>query len=176
MQVENRVNALCMVCESLERHRAIYLGFQKEFSNKNLRILHICPNSCWKYVFKTNKYYTTMRHDARQTPFIRDSFDIIIAVHIMEHIVEDDIVFGEFNRILDKGGFLIAPVPLRGEKTIELELPHTPERMLKAFGNSDHCRQYGKQDYTDLMEEYFDVGIIGDHYEEIHYGRSRKNE
>ena len=148
LPVDTRKHAMCPVCRSLERHRLMYLLFKDLFANKDLRILHVYPQYCWNWVFKDHPFYCIMRHDIQSTPFAGKNFDIVIAVHIMEHVDFESAALDEIKRILDDNGKAILPVPLQvhREKTFRLDLPYTKKEMMEKCGNPDHRRVYG-QDY-----------------------------
>jgi SAM-dependent methyltransferase len=49
--------------------------------------------------------------DATQMPFADDSFDIVIAAEVMEHIPADQVAIGEVARVLRPGGVAAVTVP-----------------------------------------------------------------
>jgi ubiquinone/menaquinone biosynthesis C-methylase UbiE len=49
--------------------------------------------------------------DAMRLPFRHNSFDLIIALDILEHLSDDAAALREFRRVLKPGGFIIATVP-----------------------------------------------------------------
>jgi SAM-dependent methyltransferase len=49
--------------------------------------------------------------DARSLPHVSDSFDAIICLDVMEHIVEHDAVASEIHRVLRSGGKFLISVP-----------------------------------------------------------------
>lgn len=51
------------------------------------------------------------RADATRLPFANDSFDVITAFDLIEHIPNDRDILSEMQRILRPGGFLLATVP-----------------------------------------------------------------
>ena len=53
---------------------------------------------------------TFLRMDATSIPFAEE-FDLIGAFDVLEHIVEDEIVLGQFHRALVRGGGLLLTVP-----------------------------------------------------------------
>lgn len=50
-------------------------------------------------------------YDGHKLPFDSQSFDIILSTQVFEHIEHFNDVFGELERVLKKGGFLIITVP-----------------------------------------------------------------
>ena len=49
--------------------------------------------------------------DAMRLPFRDDSFDVIVALDILEHLPDDEAALAEFQRVLSPGGRVIATVP-----------------------------------------------------------------
>ncbi len=82
------------------------------------------------------------------------SFDCIICNHVLEHIVDELKAMRELHRVLKPGVWAILQVPmsLTLEKTYEdLDITEPNERE-KAFGRSDHVRNYGS-DYKATPEQ-----------------------
>lgn len=52
-----------------------------------------------------------IRTDASNLPFLSESYEIIVALDLLEHLQDDKITLGEFNRVLKEDGFLIISVP-----------------------------------------------------------------
>ena len=48
---------------------------------------------------------------AEALPFPDQTFDMVAAVELLEHMKDDEKVLGEFSRVLKKGGFLFLTVP-----------------------------------------------------------------
>lgn len=90
-----------------------------------------------------------------------ESFDIIICSHVLEHVPDDVKAMSEFHRVLKKNGWAILLVPIAAmDKTYEDFSIVTEAGRLKAFGQSDHVRKYGK-DYIDrLRSAGFNVTVI----------------
>jgi glycosyltransferase involved in cell wall biosynthesis len=75
------------------------------------------PNTiCYDFVVKKLRYLKNMNlpvvaGNMDQIPFRDKEFDIVICSSILEHIPENKFDFGEINRILKDGGYLIISVP-----------------------------------------------------------------
>lgn len=97
-----------------------------------------------------------------------DSVDVFICSHMLEHIPEDRKAMRELHRVLRPDGFGIVLVPLIPgvNETHEDPSYHTIELRWKYFGDGDHVRQYGKQDFLDrLAGAGFAVDPLGiDHF------------
>lgn len=86
--------------------------------------------------------------------FDDNTFDFIIANHVLEHILDEAKAISELKRILKDNGKIILSFPLCTDmKTYEDSSITTPEGRLKAFGQTDHVRLYGT-DYKERLESY----------------------
>jgi len=101
-RVHPRENALAPDSMSLERHRLIWLYLKEKtnFFTDKQKFLHMAPEYCFLRLFKKleNIDYVTgdlvspwaeHHFDAHAIPFEDNSFDIVMANHLLEH-VEDD--------------------------------------------------------------------------------------
>jgi SAM-dependent methyltransferase len=155
----NRPFALCPNCGSAERHRLQFLAMSElrttvDFSQ--LSLLHIAPERAMGEILKSwFGSYVTADLDPNGVDFQLDltaadlpdnSYDVLYASHVLEHIPADDKALAEIARILRPGGFAILPVPLVGEHTIEYASPVRAE-----FG---HVRAPG-YDYYERFDHYF---------------------
>jgi SAM-dependent methyltransferase len=161
-----REDAICTHCGSLERHRFVWLYFQKLtnlFNNKQKKILHVAPESCFvpplkKYFGKdyiTADLYSPradVKMDITDIKYPDNYFDVIYCSHVLEHVQDDKKAMREFHRVLKKDGWAMLLVPITAEKTYEDPSITDPEERLKAFGQRDHVRCYGL-DYIDRLKE-----------------------
>nr|WP_272211583.1 class I SAM-dependent methyltransferase [Marinicella sp. W31]MDC2877478.1 class I SAM-dependent methyltransferase [Marinicella sp. W31] len=76
-------------------------------------------------------------------PFPVDYADVLLALHVLEHIPEDRKAMAEIARVLAPTGIAILQVPLSGsDMTDEETLETTGEREARS-GQADHVRLYG---------------------------------
>lgn len=161
-----RDNALCPRCLALERHRLmwIFLNEKTDFFNKNLKVLHIAPEQCFFKRFKSlpNLDYTTgdlespiadVHFDVQEIPFEKETFDVVICNHVLEHVDDDHKAMSELHRILKPGGFAILQVPQDDKNPNTLEDPSVtdPKERERLFLQKDHVRLYGL-DYADRLK------------------------
>ena len=132
--VNPRDNALCPNCDSLERHRLLWL-FLKAKTNllkDNLKVLDIAPTKgiSEKIKFMPNIDYLSidlnsplaMRHmDITALNLDDNTFDFVICCHVFEHIPNDRKAMTEILRVLKPGGWAILQVP------IDIKLKRTHE-------------------------------------------------
>ncbi len=165
-RIQMRENALCPKCQSLERHRLMWLYLQREtdFFTAPHKVLHIAPEACFVERFKQLpqlEYYTAdlespwadIKMDIRQMPLEDNSFDIVFCNHVLEHIDDEQQALRELYRILRPGGWALLQVPINYELEHTFEDPsiQSPEEREKYYGQSDHVRQYGR-DYPQRLE------------------------
>lgn len=171
--VNKRNNARCHNCGSLERHRLVWKYINdKKLLNKSLSILHFAPEKVFYDIFSMasginyfpcdlmpDKYNHNgktqiIKADITNIPFDSNQFDFILCNHVLEHIPDDNLAMSELFRVLKKGGKGIFQVPIDNnrENTYEDFSITSPEGRLKAFGQHDHVRWYGR-DYKNKLEK-----------------------
>lgn len=168
-----RVNALCQSCESLERHRFLWLFLQQKtrfFQAPPQKMLHVAPEGVLEKKFRAHLgdgYITADLFDPKcdvvmdvcDIQFPENTFDTIYCSHVLEHIHDDRKAIREFYRVLKRGGWAILLVPIFGRVTIEDPSITDPEERRRLFGQGDHVRAYGQDYPSRLQEEGFDVHI-----------------
>ena len=82
----------------------------------------------------------------------RESFDLIICYHILEHIDNDIKAMNELWRILTKGGYCIIQTPFKEGEIYENNAITSPKEREKHFGQSDHVRVYSINGLTKRLE------------------------
>lgn len=163
--VKSRENALCPNCLSLERHRLLwlYLNNRTNLFKDNLRFLHIAPELCFISKFKKagNLTYHTadlespwadIHLNVEEMPLEDESYDVIMANHILEHVENLDKALKEIYRVLKKGGWaiLLSPINPERETTYADSSITEPLEREKHFGQKDHLREFG-QDYVEVL-------------------------
>lgn len=172
--VNIRTHVQCPTCGSLERHRLLYLLFQKRFSylleKTKINLLHFAPEKLFYNYFleheninyfpvdiDSNTYEKQNIHikqevDMQDIPYNNDTFDFIYNCHVLEHVPDDLKAMGELYRVLKRDGVCITMVPLSNIKeTFENPEYNTPELRRKYYGQEDHLRIYGL-DFIDKLE------------------------
>ncbi|MBM3178652.1 MAG: methyltransferase domain-containing protein [Bacteroidetes bacterium] len=170
-RLRSRKNALCPGCQSLERHRLIWLYLQEktDFFTKSNDVLHIAPENCFMDSFRSrhgNRYVTAdiespladVKMDIHKMPFGDQQFDFVLCNHVLEHVDDDLIALREIKRVLKPGGKAILQVPFFKpvpDKTFSDAAVTDPREREKLFGQSDHIRRYG----LDYAERIRSVGL-----------------
>jgi len=171
----NRQNAQCPSCKSLERHRFVVYFFYKNNINFE-KTLHIAPEQQLSKLFTSiSKNYICGDIDPKRykNPNIiymdvtniqfKNEFDCIFASHILEHIIDDRKAMKEIYDALVFNGIFIALVPQKFslKTTYEDSTIITENDRLKHFGQKDHVRWYG----LDFSQRLKEAGF----YIKIHY-------
>jgi len=170
-------HTICPYCESQVRHRLLWAVLTDDNSQqKNIltdkKILHVAPELFFRKKIKrlTPQYYTAdkLEGDFRYSrlDYITDisnmdmihsdSFDIVIALDVLEHVKNDMAALSEIKRILKQNACFIVTVPQSDlyENTLEdLEINDPKEREAR-FGHQNHYRIYGN-DFFFKLKEYF---------------------
>lgn len=162
----------CPVCYANMRTRLVwfYLSSECKF-NERTKLLHLAPEmgiywnlSASKTVdyivgdINPNRYPWALgicRVDITDMHSYPDaSFDVILANHILEHVPDDKRALSEILRVLRPGGCAILQVPIsmRNEHTLEDLAITTPREREQTYGQFDHLRLYGHQDFPCLLE------------------------
>ncbi len=164
--INERPNAQCPKCLSLERHRLLwmFLGVNTDlFKKEKLRILHFAPEKCISERLKKlpNIEYVSADLDSGKADFImdikeipskNDNYDAVLCCHVLEHIPDDIKAMKELYRILKPDGWAVLQVPIGRKKTFEdRDISSWAERE-NIYGQGDHYRIYGL-DYLDRLRD-----------------------
>lgn len=150
-----RSHACCPECFALERHRlqfALIRDVFESIDHSKTSFLHFAPESALRKLFSSmfDDYQTAdlfrtdvdYNVDIQNLPFADESFDVVYASHVLEHIPDDHKAITEIHRILKPNGLAILPVPIMGLQTIEYDAPDPLQ--------DDHVRAPG----IDYFERY----------------------
>ena len=107
----------CPSCGSLERHRAVWLYFERftDLFTRKVKMLHAAPEPCLMQRLRSQpnidylsidlKMPSAMAHmDLTDLDLSNDAFDVVYASHVLEHIPDDRKAMREFVRVLKPGG------------------------------------------------------------------------
>jgi len=82
----------------------------------------------------------TLYDDMTRTALLPNSFDVIVAVEVLEHVEDDDLFVRNVARTLRHGGWFVMTTP-NGDAT---PIPH----------NADHKRHYRREQLTKLLSTH----------------------
>jgi hypothetical protein len=162
-----RANAHCPRCGSLERHRLLWLFFQRETDlfRSSLRVLCVAPEYLFQKRLRAlprldylsidlDSPLAMEKADITALPYADGSFDVILCNHVLEHIPDDHRAMSELCRVLRPGGWAVLQTPVDKERAATFEDPgvESPEERARLFGQTDHVRIYGR-DYPDRLRQ-----------------------
>lgn len=176
-----RQDVLCPFCRSLPRHRILAMWFERHLDLlRSSSTLYFAPDYCELiWIDRRNVSCTTadlfrkedLRLDIQDTHLADESYDLIVANHVLEHVDDFRKALKELHRILKWGGSFICSFPMDPKIDLVDEDPSiiTPDERIKRFGQYDHKRVFGMNADRLLTESGFKVEIIdgNDYPEEI---------
>ena len=164
---------VCPNCGSQVRHRLLTATLDSESKHTELAeenllsgkdILHFAPErQLRERVRASSKKYVTadydrgdcdLKLDMSSMPSVAgESFDIIIACDVLEHVPDDLAAMRELHRILRPGGTAILSVPQMDPTATTDADPSVsdPTERERRFGQKDHVRMYG-DDFIDRLK------------------------
>ena len=160
------LNDQCPTCGSLMRQRAVtlYLRDVLRIPERGGDILHVGPASSvrgWLVSFPKVQYVSVdlnspladVKGDITDLPFADDSYDLIVCLHVLEHVQDDRKAISELHRVLRPGGKAVIQVPPSPfEETLEDPTVTEPAERERRYGQYDHVRLCGS-DYLQRLEE-----------------------
>ena len=165
-----RPHSRCPGCNSLERHRLLWVSLARLQAqgvlSKGGRLLHIAPEACLAKILRKDFEYVSVdicapeaqiRTDIGALCFSDQCFDAIICNHVLEHVPDDRRALSELHRVLKQGGWGSIQVPMKGDETQENPAVIDPAERQRLYGQADHVRQYGDDFRARLREAGFDV-------------------
>lgn len=165
------VDSYCPRCNSKARHRRdwLFLRDRTPFFKAKLTVLEIAP--WWSYGRRFSKAenlryfaidlnpaapFVTVAGDVTSIPAPTCYFDVVVCIHVLEHVEDDRKAMAEIFRVLKPGGWALITVPLLlDEPTREDPSVTTPADRQRLFGEKGHVRYYGR----DIEERLAAAGL-----------------
>ena len=160
-----RNNARCPRCYSLDRERQILAVLMQMELPSTCRVLHVAPeknlnaslrrlitdsvSECDLLPDKYSWAKNISRQDLTQLTYEDQTFDLVVANHVLEHIPDDVAAFREIHRVLRPGGHAILQVPY-SDALAEIDEDLTnfdPDHQLSRFGQVSHVRIYTRTEF-----------------------------
>ncbi len=159
-----RQDARCPQCGALERHRLLWLYLKMRtdlFDGRSKKVLHIAPEQCFEPLLRKSLgdgYITAdlynpkamVKMDITNIDYYKETFDVILCSHVLEHVDDDKKALREFWRVLKHNGRAFIMVPITAEVTFEDPTIVDPKKRFIVFGQEDHVRRYG-HDFVDRL-------------------------
>jgi len=167
------INFSCPRCWSHDRERHLFLYMDAEglFDKcHGAKILHFAPE-VWlskkiislspDHYVKADLYPASLdieKVNMLNIQYHDESFDFVIANHILEHVGDDIKALSELYRVLKPGGMAILQTPYSARLKHTFCDPGIDDEAsrLEAYGQEDHVRLYG----LDLFDRIESVGFI----------------
>ena len=169
----HRADALCPVCECLERDRCGWLFLQRHtdlFNGVRKRFLHIASE--WElgrrikwtrsidYLSADLRPIAMAVMDLTDIHFPDNTFDVIYCSHVLSEIPDDRKALTELQRVLKPTGWAILQVAIRGDITTEISPTITPEERERVYGDAYYVRMFGRDYPCRLKEAGFAVSTV----------------
>lgn len=170
---DGRPSAGCPQCGSLERHRFLQLmgpllrgrWVPETRPFERTALVEVAPSSAtlpFRRLFGNSKTVDAdPQADGRvvdivasltDLPFPGDYADVLLALHVLEHIPDDRKAMAEIARVLAPTGVAVLQVPLSDRDTTDEAVLDTPEERVARYGQADHVRLYGNDFFARLNE------------------------
>lgn len=148
-----RADAICPVCDAVERHRFTWSFFEQRtdlFHNQPKRMLHVAPEPAFERRLRNLPHlnyrtadpqdqHVDLKLDITAIPLPDDSFDVIHCSHVLEHIQEDEQAMRELARVLAPGGWATILVPIIAEQTFDDRSVTDPEERARLLVSGTTC-------------------------------------
>lgn len=149
----------CPFCGSIDKHRWIWEVIEEEIKEfgklHRIKVLHFAPEeSIKKRLMGCAEFQidylsgdivegrADMIVDMTDIPFENETFDLIVASQVLEHIPNEKKALEELKRVLKRTGKVILSIPC------DFELDETKEDL--TLGEKERQRQYGQYDHVRL--------------------------
>ncbi len=165
----------CPRCNAKARHRrhCLYLASHPELFAAPVRMLEIAPWRALAEWFRARPEVSyigldraqtgsqvTLVGDASAIPLVNECCDMVVCIHVLEHVSDDRKAIAELFRVLRRGGHAIISVPLRlDQPTFEDPSVTDPNERQRLFGEAEHVRYYGMDFSARLLAAGFHVDI-----------------
>ena len=165
MQTALNGNNICPKCGSTDRNRSVFYYINKHVRvDKKMSVLHFSPTNTLRKVLSklfdenyissdySNEFKADVSYDIKNIPLDKGSTNIIICMHVLEHIENDTRAMHELYRILSGDGICLIQTPFKQGGTYENQNIKTPEERKLHFGQEDHVRIYSADDLKLRLE------------------------
>mgnify|MGYP001056066047 CR=1 FL=1 len=163
----------CPRCGAHDRERHLFMYLERTRLLESMHeksVLHFAPERhlgrrialatpiryvpCDLYPSSSN----VQRVDMLNIPYGDESFDLVIANHVLEHVDDDLKALAEIHRVLKPGGHAILQTPYSAKLHHTWQDPgiDTDAARLQAYGQADHVRLFGR----DIFTRFQSTGLV----------------
>ena len=164
---------LCPVCACNDRERHLFLYLKGLGLMEKMRaraVLHFAPegrvaaiiNQLEPSLYVKADLFpsdpSVRKIDMLDIPFADNTFDFVIASHVLEHVSDDQKALSEVRRVLKPKGVAVLQTPYSEvlEKTFSDPGVQTEVARTVVYGQADHLRLYGR----DIFERFSAAGFV----------------
>lgn len=168
-------NFSCPTCGAHDRERHLFLYLDSVGIWKGLpgfAVLHFAPekrlsklivDAAPKRYVRADLYPTDRsieKVDMLNMPYPSESFDLVMANHVLEHVDDDRKALSEIRRVLKPRGIAILQTPFAAKLRATFSDAGIDDDAgrLQAYGQEDHVRLYG----ADIFERFAESGLLPD--------------
>lgn len=169
-------NFFCPRCGAHDRERHLLMYFDHSPIWEKIKggsVLHFAPEKILtgRIVAATPARYVKAdlfpaaaditREDLTKLSFSDRTFDVVIANHVLEHVMDDTAAMREILRVLKPGGYAILQTPYSAklQHTFADEGIDDDESRLQAYGQEDHVRLYGRDIFLRIERTGFESRV-----------------
>lgn len=171
-----------------ERHLIMYLRAAKLIDQMpGKAILHFAPEKHLRQLIKQTEpaVYVpcdlypqssdVQRVDMENIEFDAETFDFVIANHVLEHVNDVQRSLEEMERVLKPAGYAVLQTPFsqRLQSTWSDPGIDSPQARLQAFGQEDHVRVFGQDIFTTITKAGF-LSLVAAHKDVLQNYDSQK--
>lgn len=171
-------NFACPYCNSFDRERHLFMYFDRLSiwdKIKGARVLHFAPEPQLSRRIEQNQPVEYIKGDLfpangsiRKTDitaidFADNTFDLVLANHVMEHVPAYRKAMNEVCRVLKPGGVAILQAPFSKilEQNFEDDGINTSDLRLFFYAQRDHVRVFSEKVYLSSLEQAgFDLALV----------------
>jgi SAM-dependent methyltransferase len=176
-------NFSCPVCQSFdrERHLLIFVQFFPKLAEaiSGGNVLHFAPERYFSQWIKNLKPANYVKADLQfrapdwvemsieNIKYSDDYFDLVVANHVLEHVLDDNQAIREVTRALKPGGHAILQTPysaLLPSSIMEID-PSSEVTRQVLFGERDHFRLYGQDVFSRISR--YGLRLVGGTHEQL---------
>lgn len=167
-----RDDAVCPWCGSMERQRLLihhFVAEKKVAPQERLEVLHFASDACLELAFARTTRWNVMtadlfapavaKEDITRMSFPERRFDLILCLHVIDHVRDDAAAMKEMHRVLKPGGraFIMSLIDFGAPKTLEFADANVAGKRPKGY---DELRCYGADFVGRLEAAGFRVDVV----------------
>ncbi len=166
-------NCICPQCGSFGRHRLLYEVLQRSNTNvesdESRKVLMLSASSSLKFAMgqvfdgtiECSEYDDQLGRgdDIRSLPHESNKYDLVVCVHVLEHVREIQACMSEIHRVLKSGGTAYIQVPFES---------FDQSKVMEYSGSHGHYWEFGRDYHNYLNFGNFKMNVVNS---EMIFGR-----